>query len=267
MTIPFTFFGESVFSGVSIWALVFLAIVYTGSFTVKGVFGMGAMPAIVLLSALVLDAHHAVLLAMLVVTYSQVQFVPESFKYGDWKLCGLLAIGYAPTVIVGVWIFDRLTNAWLGVVVGFLLVGAVLAELVIPQNRIREVALKSPRFGAIFMAAICGVLNGIVGAGSLILLSIYLKNLFDDSRTFRATILLISILVSVWRFLVQYSKGIITPSLVGESLVFFPAAYLGVFLGIRLFKSIPSNEFFRLFRIFLVITAMIIVIRNLMQIY
>ena len=44
-------FSEPVFQGVSGWGLSILVIVYAGAFMVKGVFGIGAMPALVLIGA------------------------------------------------------------------------------------------------------------------------------------------------------------------------------------------------------------------------
>ena len=96
----FNLFGEPIFQGTSSWDLAVLVIVYAGAFMVKGVFGIGAMPAIVLIGAWVLDPHHAVLLGMLVVTYSHFLFIPEAFRRGDRRLCGLLAIGYVPAVVL-----------------------------------------------------------------------------------------------------------------------------------------------------------------------
>ena len=102
-----------------------------------------------------------------------------------------------------------------------------------------------------------------MGAGSIIFLSLYLKTLYDDASTFRATLLLIAILVSFWRFSVQYAKGLITVSLIGESLVLAPAAFLGTYLGMRLFNFTPSDRYFRAFRVFLVLVALSVVLRSL----
>jgi len=259
----FNLFGEPIFQGTYSWDLVILVIVYAGAFMVKGVFGIGAMPAIVLIGAWVLDPHHAVLLGMLVVTYSHFLFIPEAFQRGDWRLCGLLAIGYVPTVVLGVLIFDRLSNGWLGVVVGLLLMAVIPAEVFIPQQPARNLVGRLPRSGAVAIAALSGVISGIVGAGSMIFLSLYLKTLYDDARTFRATLLLIAILVSFWRFAVQYAKGLITLSLIGESLVLAPAAFLGTYLGMRLFNFTPSDRYFRAFRVFLVFAALSVVLRSL----
>lgn len=256
-------FGEPIFLDTAGWALAFLLIGYAGAFSVKGVFGIGAAPIIVPLGACVLEAHHAILLAMLVVTYIHVLFIPESFRKGEWRVCGLLAIGYAPAVVLGVLIFDQLSNARLGVVVGFLLMVIILAEIFVPPQPVQNIAKRLPRSGAIGVAFLSGLISGIVGAGSMIFLSLYLKALYDDARTFRATILLIAITVSFWRFTVQYSKGLITVSLIGESLVLAPAAFLGTFLGMRLFHFMPSARYFKAFQVFLLLAALSVILRGL----
>lgn len=258
-----TVFGVPIFQNTSGWSLAFLVVLYLSAYTVKGVFGIGAMPLIVLLGAWVLEPHHAVLLGMLVLMYSQVMFVPESFRYGDWRLCGLLSIGYIPTVVLGVWIFDSLDQSWLSVILGILLICVTLADVIIQPQHIRNFSGRFPRSGAIVMAAFSGVISGIVGAGSLIFLSLYLKTFYGNARTFRATILLISVLVGIWRFAVQYVKGIITVSLVYESLVLVPAALLGTYLGMRLFRFMSSANYFRAFRVILILLAISIILRGM----
>ena len=105
-----------------------------------------------------------------------------------------------------------------------------------------------------------------MGAGGLIFISVYIKSLYDEARRFRATLLLVAVLLSFWRFAVQYFKGIITASLVYESLTLVPAAFTGTWLGMRLFKSIPSKKYFLVFQIFLVVLALSVVLRNLVAI-
>lgn len=259
----FSHWDTPIFQDTSGWGMAFLLVLYFCAYTVKGVFGIGAMPLIVLLGSWVLPPHQAVLVAMLVLTYNQVMFVPESFRYGDWRLCGLLSIGYVPTVAWGVWFFDHLNQSCLDIVLGVLLISVILADAIISPKKFRSVSERFPTSGPLIMAAVTGLISGIVGAGSLIFLSLYLKNLYRDPRTFRATILLVSVLISIWRFAVQYFKGMITVPLLSESFILAPAAFMGAYFGIRLFKITPSATYFRFFRIILVILSLSLIIRSL----
>ncbi len=259
----FKLLGVPIFQGTSGLDLAVLVIVYAFAFMVKGVFGIGAMPVIVLIGALVLDPHQAVLLAMLVVTYSHFLFIPEAFRRGDWRLCGILAIGYVPAIVLGVMIFESLTPTWLGVVVGLVLIGVIVTDAAISPQKIRRLAASMPQSGSIGLAALSGCISGLVGAGGMIFISLYIKSLYDDARRFRATIILIAILLSFWRFTVQYIKGIITVPLLYESLFLLPAAFVGTYLGMRLFDHTPSDKYFRAFRIFLILAALSIVFRSI----
>lgn len=261
----FNFTSTPIFQNTSFWDLIFLELLYFVAYTIKGFFGIGALPLILLLSVWVLEPHHAVLLGMLILMYNHVMFLPEAFRHGDWRLCGLLSIGYIPTVVLGVWIFGRLEHSWLGLILGILLICVILADVIIPEQRIRSISGRFPRLGAITMAAIGGALNGIVGAGNLIFLSLYLKTVYKEARTFRATLFLISILMGVWRLFVQCTQGMITASLFWESLILAPAAFLGSYLGIRLFTSMPSDNYFKAFRIILIFLALSIVMRYLIS--
>lgn len=243
-----------------------LLLLYFVAYTIKGFFGIGALPLILLLSVWVLEPHHAVLLGMLVLMYNHVMFVSEAFRHGDWRICLLLAVGYVPTVVLGVAAFGRLHQSWLGIVLGTLLIGVILADVIIPADRIRSFSEKYPRAGALSMAAIAGGLNGLVGAGNLIFLSLYLKTVVEEARTFRATLLLISIMMGIWRSAVQYAEGMINITLVVESLTLTPAALLGSYAGIRLFKTMPSTGYFRMFRLMLIILSVTIVLRHALAI-
>jgi uncharacterized membrane protein YfcA len=166
-------------------------------------------------------------------------------------------------VVLGVWIFHHLTHAWMDIVMGLILIGIIIVDAVLPPQNIHRMTTRWPKSGAVFMATLSGIINGLVGAGALIFISVYIKSLYDEARRFRATLLLVAVLLSFWRFTVQYVKGIITVSLIYESLVLLPAALLGTWLGMRLFKSFPSSRYFRAFQIFLVLLALSVVLRSM----
>lgn len=267
MTSLFNVFNIDVFQNVSILQFILLLLLYFLANAVRGFFGIGALPLLLLLSVWILEPHHAVLLAMLVITYTQVMFVTEAFRHGNWRLCLLLAFGYIPTVALGVAVFTKLDQSWLGIVVGGLLVGVILADIIIPSDRLRNFSKKFPRLGAISMAAVAGGLSGLIGAGNLIFLSLYIKTIYQDARLFRATMLLIAIMMGMWRLCVQSLHGMITASLLIESVIVTPAALLGSYLGIRLFKNTPSAEYFGAFRLLLIFLSVLIVIRHMLAIF
>ena len=102
----------------------------------------------------------------------------------------------------------------------------------------------------------------------MIFLGLYLKTLYKDARTFRVIILLISFLVSIWRLVVQYAKGIITASLWSTRALFWYLLPSWVHIWASgLFGAIPLTCYFMLFRVVLLLSALFIIIRSLTAIW
>ena len=123
-----TVLGVSVFADLSAERLALLVALYFLSFVVKGIFGLGAQPPLVIFGAIIVDPHDAVLLAIISNAISHVQFIPESIRDGDWKAVRGLVLGYLPSTALGVWLFGRLDAASLTLVLGAGLTAVVLAE-------------------------------------------------------------------------------------------------------------------------------------------
>jgi uncharacterized membrane protein YfcA len=121
----FPFFGIAPYDGVPAAAVAALFGFYLASFFVKGAIGFGNLSMNILLGALVLPAHHAVLLAVTASALAQVQFVVPAVRDGDWRITRPVIVSYFIAAAIGVWIFGRLESHWLQVVLGLAL-GVVL---------------------------------------------------------------------------------------------------------------------------------------------
>lgn len=258
-----TVFGVPVFGDVSPTRLILLAGIYFLSFVLKGMFGLGAMPPLVILGAWVLGPHHAVVLAVVSNVVSQMQFTPEALRNGDWRLARGLVLAYLPATILGVWIFGRLESAWLTVVVGLGLAIIVMTDGSAALRRydtfIRD---RSPVLGPV-VAAFSGIIGGVVGAGGVILVASYIRKVCTDARVLRATILLIATFFIVWRMAVYAANGFVPLSVLAECLILLPIIVIGGYVGSRLFGLLPKDRFFPVFKIFLVIASLILVVKGL----
>ena len=259
-------FGYSVFTDLSPAGIAALVAIYFFSFVMKGMFGFGAMAPLVIFGAWVVGPHHAVVLAVVSNIFSQLQFTPEGLRYGNWCLARSLVLAYMLAAMLGVWIFGALESAGLTVVVGVGLVGIIVLESSSLLRRYEKVIRERSALLGPVIAAISGVIGGVVGAGGVILVSTYIKVICKEPRSLRATILLITSFFVGWRALLYAASGFVPLSVLVESVILLPAVFVGGHIGSRLFGSFPKDRYFPALRIFLIVAALNLVIKGVMAI-
>lgn len=258
-----TVLGVPVFADLTAGSFVALIALYFFSFVVKGMFGLGAQPPLVIFGAFIVDPHEAVLLSVVSNAMGHIQFVPESLRHGDWPAVRGLVLGYVPSIALGVWLFGRLDTSGLSLVLGLALTAVIVAEAFSVFRRWESSIRAHPgRVGPV-MAGVSGLLAGLTGAAGVVLTSLYIKILCPEARTFRATILLVASVVMAWRIVVLGAGGFIGLSLFLECLVLLPCSLLGGYLGSRLFGRLPRERFFWAFRIVLIVAALNLVLKGL----
>ena len=242
--------------GLSI-AVVFA--IYFLAYFIRGVLGFGsAMPA-VLGSAWILPPHDAILLALLTSVFAQVQLLPQGFRDANWKIAKPILAGTIVSVIVGVWIFVSLSTAWLTIVLGLVLSVAVLTDMARLAERL---ASRLPLDGgavAFSLATVAGLIAGVAGAGSNYFLSFYMRWAVPTPREFRATNIVISGFMNLWRALITLVAALITVKLAVEALLVMPAVFAGVWGGRKLTGKLSSERYFALFRWLLLSAAVALI--------
>ena len=244
------------FHDVSPFAVAGLVLVYFLSFLIRGLIGFGsAMPA-VLGSAWILPPHDAVLIALLTSVFAQAQLLPQGFRDTDWKITKPLLLGMVVSVVLGVLIFARLPAGPLTVVLGGCLAVAVLADMARLIDRLAG-RLPLDHFSVAFtLAALAGLIAGLAGAGANYLLSFYVRWAAPRPLVFRATNIVVSGVMSLWRAVVTLSVGLITVKLVLEAALVMPAAYAGGWAGRRLMGRLGDRRYFLSFQVLLLLAAL-----------
>ena len=252
----FDFIPFAEIDGVAVAALV---AIYFLAFFIRGIIGFGsAMPA-VLGSAWILPPHDAVLIALLTSVFAQVQLLPQGFRDANWKITKPLVAGTILSVAVGVWIFASLKAAWLTVALGLILSAAVLIDIARLTQHMSTV-LRLDRFLVAFsLASVAGLMAGIAGAGSNYFLSVYIRWAAPEPRVFRATNIVVSGAMTLWRCCVTLIAGLLTIKLAVESLLVMPAVYAGAWAGRVMGERLSAERYFGLFRWLLLAAAMALI--------
>ncbi len=250
MTVDFIPFAN--LDGISIAVVV---AVYFFAFFIRGIIGFGSALPAVLVSAWILPPHDAVLLALLTSVFAQVQLLPQGYREANWKIAKPMLAGTIVSIIVGVWIFASLSAAWLTIVLGLVLSAAVLADMVRLAERLAEKLRLDGVAVAFWLAALAGLIAGVAGAGAQYFISFYIRWAAPTPREFRATNIVISGFMALWRAVVTLAAGLITIKLTVEAMLIMPAAYAGAWGGRKLAGRLSPERYFGLFRWFLLIAA------------
>jgi uncharacterized membrane protein YfcA len=236
-------------------SIALIVAVYFLAFFIRGIIGFGSALPAVLGSAWVLPPHDAVLIALLTSAFAQVQLLPQGFREANWKIAKPMLAGTTVSIIIGVWIFASLSAAWLTIVLGLVLSAAVLTDMTRLTERLAT-KLRLDGVGVAFsLAALAGLIAGVAGAGSQYFVSFYIRWAAPSPPEFRATNIVISGFMALWRAVVTLAAGLITLKLTVEAALVMPAAYAGAWGGRKLAGRLSPKRYFGLFRWFLLIAA------------
>lgn len=247
------------FSEISGAAIAAIVLIYFLSFFIRGTLGFGsAMPA-VLGGVWFVPPHDAVLLALLTSVFAQVQLLPQGFKDANWRIAKPMLAGVLVSIAVGVWIFASLKAAWLTILLGIFMSFAVIVDIGgLAERASRHVRLDrmSIAFG---LAAFAGLIAGIAGAGSNYFMSFYLRWASPRPAAFRATNIILSGFMVLWRCVVTLIAGLITIKLVIESALLMPAVYAGNWAGRIVSQRMSTRRYFGFFRIILLLASIALI--------
>lgn len=255
-------FGTVIFEGVGIWAGVALVVAYLLAFTIKGLFGYGAVPPMILMGSFLMPPHQAVIVAGLVNFTSQWFLLPEGLKTGNRQIAGRMILFILPALLVGVAIFRILPPNGLQFSVGLLLLLILLAEGTQLKTIVEPIAHRNVAAFSAGASIVAGLMAGLVGAGAMIFLSVLLRTLVPSKDTFRGTIVLIVTSILVARTALLSAGGMITLAEVIIALMLLPLAAIGLPLGRALSRTLSNEAFFMAYRWFMIMASALLMVRG-----
>ncbi len=256
-------FGLSPFEGLGAAQVAALFLIYFGSFFIRGAFGFGSVTPAILLGALIIPPHHAVLLSLVATLASQIQLLPEGIRDGDWRVARPLLLATLIFIVVGVYLFREIEGEWLILVLGIALGFTVIADIF---NMIARLAvranLRSPLL-AFTLSGIAGLITGVTGGGALFFLSVYIRHVTPSPRAFRGTNLLLTALHNFWRFGVVAFAGLVTPTLILEGAILTPLTLVAACLGGRAMGRLSPERFYRAFQLLVLLAAATVIAKGI----
>ncbi len=255
------------FDGVPAWAIACVIASYFFGFFVRGAFGFGSNMPIVLLTTWLLGPHHAILLTAVAALVAQLHLLPQGVATADWRVSRQLIVGMMLGVGAGTWIFVRLAEDWLTLVMGALIITIVALDRTQTVNRFMSgVNLRSPVVTVSLAAgSACG--GAVGGGGAMYLLSGFLKLVCASPSTLRGTNLVVSGVFIFARIGFLSLAGLITPVLLIEAALLIPVVFLGTWTGTRFFRSAGPVGFYSALQTLMIAAALALIGKGAAQLW
>lgn len=252
-------FGVLPFDGLAWPQILALFAVYIGAFFLKGIFGYGAVPMMVVGGSLIIPPHHAVVLAAAANFYTQFQLIPQSLREGDRRVAGNLALWVLPAIIAGVWMFTQTDSTRLSLGIGCFILFLVLTDIFGLIGRATPLIHRHQNVAGPIASTISGLIAGFIGAGAVVFISIYVRLLCPEKMQFRGTMVLIGSVFVVWRFVVLVVAGIAGVAVLTEAALLAPLGLVSAHYGVKVVRHIPGPLFFRLYQGILMTAALMLI--------
>jgi uncharacterized membrane protein YfcA len=251
------------FENLSAAQIATLMAIYAVLASVRGALGFGAVAPTIVFSSIILEPHHAVMLALATGVWAQAQIVPFGIKHGNWKLVRPLLVASFISIAAGTLVFKHLDPGWLTVLLGATMMGIALMDRYRLLERLAQ-RIDMTRFSVAFgLCSVSGLIAGVSGGGGLYLFSVYLKLACPTPTLFRGTSILIGAIILFWRFAVSVAIGLVSWRLIVESLVLLPVSLIGAWAGIRFFQRADAKRFYGAFQLVLMLGALILLWKGL----
>ena len=255
------------FHALSAFQIVALMAIYGILASVRGALGFGAVAPTIVFSSIILEPHHAVMLALATGTWAQAQIAPFGLKHGDWKLVKPLLLSSMVAITVGTFIFENLEPGWLTIFLGVAMLGIAMMDRHKMLDRLAQ-RVDLTRFDvALGLSSVSGLIAGVAGGGGMYLLSVYLKLACPTPTLFRGTSILIGAIILFWRLVVSIAIGLVSWRLVVESLFLLPLSLAGAWAGIRFFHRADAKRFYNAFQIVLMVGALILLWKGINRVF
>lgn len=253
------------FHDIPLGLLAVIAAIYFVAFITRGALGFGAVAPIVIITSLLIDPHHAVLLALVAGTLPQLQMLPEGIRDGDQAIARPVLAAMMVGIPGGVWVFANMTTDWFTLVLGSVISTLIMLDM----GNVLERAFKNLNLRAlpltVSLSLTAGFVNGLAGAGGVISIAVYLKHACANHVSLRATLILIGTLLLCWRLAVTGVAGLISVKLLAEAVLLLPIVYVGVWLGTRYFRTVSPERYHRLVQWVILLSAFGLIYKGILR--
>ena len=217
----------------------------------KGGFGSGAAFGASAILALVIPPGAALGIMLPVLMLIDLATLRPYWRRWSWRDCRVLIAGAVPGVVIGAWLYTRISDATLLIIIGSIAVIFVIWQGIKSRLRVRGYL---PEWTGAVAGAIAGFSSFVSHAGGPPA-AVYMLSRGMDKTTYQASTVLLFWVVNVVKFIPYAMLGLFTWQTLMIDLMIAPFALLGAWIGVRAHFVVSERVFFGLTYVFLTVTG------------
>ena len=177
----------------------------------------------------------------------------QNRRYIQYKILGKIILWMGIGMIIGVWIFDRVSLDFLLPCYGIFILLIALKKLLIQ----RELSLPGWLLTISLLAA--GVIHGMFVSGGALLV-VYASSVIKDKNQFRATVAPVWVILNLFLMISDESHGYMTPDVLALTGLGMIPLFLAIYIGNKIQKKINQAVFLKITYILLVVSGISVLV-------
>jgi uncharacterized membrane protein YfcA len=202
-----------------------------------GALGVFAVP----LLMLNLPAAQAIALMLPLLIMADMLSVRSFWKKWDNQLLMSLIPGALVGIVIAYLIIDRISAAHLQLIIAIICIFFSLKNLVFKQTTL---SILSNTAGALVMSMFAGITSTLVHAGGPPII-IYFTAIGLTPNKFVATSAIFFAMMNIFKVMAAISLGLLTHDTILTALAFFPLAFIGNWLGVKINTLLNKKSFLK----------------------
>lgn len=245
-----------IFSGLSLFQILFIFFAILAAYITKGITGSGSAIIGTALLSLVIDIRIAVPSIFILDFIANTGLSYKTRGHSDHKPLIPLLVIHIAMIAVGVWLLRTLELGYLRIILAVLI---VFAAAYIPFGyRVNIPNLAVIRIITGFLAGIAG---GMFGTSGVFIIT-YVRTMYKDKSAFRAQVSFIYFIESVARLVFMLIFAMFTKTSIVFSALLMPAMAAGLVAGYFLHGHVNEKYFNYIISLFLIFSGIMLIVKG-----
>ena len=177
----------------------------------------------------------------------------ENRRYIQYKILGKIILWMGSGMIIGIWIFDKVSLDFLLPCYGIFILLIALKKLLIP----REIQMPGWLLTGSLLAA--GILHGMFVSGGALLV-VYASAVIKDKDQFRATVAPVWVILNLFLMISDELHGGMTAEVLKITGLGIIPLFLAIYIGNKIQKKINQSVFLKLTYILLAVSGLSVLV-------
>lgn len=230
--------------------LLWLAIIVFVAGIIRGCIGFAFSALVVASTSLWLDVKYTVIMVIFMEVVASLFMLKDVKSEIDYPLLKIITIGSVIASFFGVWVLATIKPEWHQVLMSTYLLVIALVSLF--KFEFKQAANNTRLY---LIGIIAGFYNGLAGVGGIFVASMLTSSRYPV-KNIRATIVVYFFMIELTFFIAAYLNNLVTMEVVNTSFLLCIPMLLGIFIGARLFISLPEKTLKKMVLITLLILSL-----------